>query len=87
MRLIRIYLIALILSCITLCTAWGEQLDANRSGTIDLLLERAMDKNLISGGIVVIGDHAAFSTVPPVVKLTGPARKSSPTTPCLISLP
>ncbi|GAB7025001.1 serine hydrolase domain-containing protein [Geotalea toluenoxydans] len=60
MRLIRIYLIALILSCITLCTAWGEQLDANRSGTIDLLLERAMDKNLISGGIVVIGDHAGI---------------------------
>jgi CubicO group peptidase (beta-lactamase class C family) len=59
MRLIQICLIVL-LSSVSLGSAWGELPEQDRPGTIDLLLQRAMERSLISGGVVVVGNHAGI---------------------------
>ncbi|WP_243372015.1 serine hydrolase domain-containing protein [Geotalea sp. SG265] len=59
MRLVQICLIVL-LSCAPLGSAWGEQLDRERSSTIDLLIDRAISRNLISGAVVVVGSHTGI---------------------------
>lgn len=60
MRLITICLIAGLLTCITLCSAWGETPGTPQASAIDLLLERAMTRELIAGGVVVVGNHTGI---------------------------
>lgn len=60
MRIICI--LCIIFFCSTFRTAWAadELLEAERTGTIEFLMERAIADGLIIGGVVVIGNHAGI---------------------------
>lgn len=58
MILIRIVFTALFLSLSTCLLAADDLMDAGRAASIDMVLENAIRRGLISGGVVVIGSHS-----------------------------
>lgn len=50
----------LIISCASIPSASDDLLDAGRTTTIDFLLEQAISRGLIAGGVVVVGNHAGI---------------------------
>lgn len=57
MRIFHTSFIACLLCCSTPLFASDELQDSGRTATIDFLLERAVSRSLIAGGVVVIGNH------------------------------
>lgn len=60
MRIVRTIIITLllILTCASILPAADDLLDAGRTTTIDFLLEQAISRGLIAGGVVLVGNHA-----------------------------
>ncbi|KAB0669376.1 beta-lactamase family protein [Oryzomonas sagensis] len=57
-RILRTLLIILsLISCPPLLHASDDPMDAGRTATIDFLLEQAISRGLIAGGVVVVGNH------------------------------
>jgi CubicO group peptidase (beta-lactamase class C family) len=57
MHLLRVCLILSLFFCASLLSASEELVPPGGTGTIDLLMERAIDRQLIAGGVVVVGNH------------------------------
>lgn len=57
MRIVRTFIFFCLLSCSTLLYASDALIEAGRTATIDFLLENAVSRGLISGGVVLIGNH------------------------------
>ncbi len=57
MRIILILCIFLVLSSIRVVFATDALMEAERTGTIEFLMEKAISDGLIIGGVVVIGNH------------------------------
>ena len=58
MNLFRIILTTLLLSLSTCLFAADDLMDAGRAASIDVVLENAIRRGLISGGVVVVGNHS-----------------------------
>jgi CubicO group peptidase (beta-lactamase class C family) len=57
----RIILIICLLFCVSPLVAADELLDAGRAATIDYMLERAVSKGFIGGGVVLVGNRAGVT--------------------------
>lgn len=60
MRLFCCFISLCLIFSSSILSASDEITDLDRNATIDLLLELAISKNLIAGGVVVIGNHAGI---------------------------
>lgn len=61
MYIFRIILIICLLFCVSPLVAADELLDAGRAATIDYMLERAVSKGFIGGGVVLVGNRAGVT--------------------------
>lgn len=60
MRIVRTLIIFCLFSCSSQLHASDDLMNAGRTATIDFLVENAVSRGLIAGGVVVIGNHAGI---------------------------
>ena len=59
MRIVRTLIFFYLISCTSLCAS-DDLMNVGRTATIDFLMEDAISRGLIAGGVVLIGNHAGI---------------------------